>query len=159
VYGADYFMSQVTWPDVVNAVAAVLALFLAGLSLYLRERDNRPRLEIDGGMAYMPNLPPMASFTVRNTGRVDVTITSVMFVMEDGHDMAFPGLQGERSIPCRIAPGDVVRFWNPLEGVQSGALKAGYSGVVEVIPVVVDGLGNRYEADKRKLRVNDTEDS
>ncbi len=152
-------MSQVTWPDVVNAVTAVLALSLAGLSLYLRERDNRPSLKIDGGLAFMPDRPAMASFTVTNTGRVDVTIKSIMLVMADGHDMAFPGLQGERSIPCRIAPGDVVRFWNPLEGVQSGARKAGYSGLVDVTPVVVDGLGKRYKAESRKLRVSGADES
>lgn len=154
-----YFVSQVTWPHVVNAIAAVAALLLAGLSLYLRQRDNRPRLQLEGGLSFMPGQPTMASFSVTNPGRVDVTIANILFVFDDGREMAFPNLQGERGIPCRIAPGEVVRFWNPLDGVQSGAKRAGYSGVVEVVPVVVDGLGNRYEAGKRRLRVSGTDDS
>jgi len=152
-------MSQVTWTDVVTAGTAVLALMVAGLSLYLRQRDNRPSLRIVGSMGFMPEMPMMMAFSVTNNGRVDATIANILLVFDDGREMALPGLQGERDIPCRIAPGEVVRFWNPFSGVQGEARKAGYSGFVNVAAAVVDGLGNRYEDEPRKFRVNGANDS
>src|SRR5215204_3029845 len=99
--------------DLVNALTALLALFLAGYSLYLQRRDKRPRLSVtyddhrsydEEGRAYYP----VVSLRAVNNGHVPVRIVALRLVLPDGRDLPLPEvndevrpylLEGEEKLP------------------------------------------------------------
>jgi hypothetical protein len=118
---------------------------------------NTPALQIKlgfGGLTY--DGPPYLSdqmmlFSVANpTSDRPTQLTSIHLPL-NGANMVFPHLDGERQMPCMIAPATAVRFWVPLSDVKERLRSRGFAFPLTIQAVASDALGNEYASDSATL--------
>jgi hypothetical protein len=93
-------------------------------------------------------------FTVVNTGGEPVRLDRAYVVPEGGDDPRVPILEGDRTVPGPLEPGETARLWlraRDLAGTMKGA---GWGGRPRLRFVVEDGAGNIHETTFR-LRVDE----
>ena len=88
----------------------------------------------------------MLLFTVANPSDRPAQLTGIRLPLENGTNMVFPHLDGEKRLPCMIEPGTSSKFWVKLSDVEASIRSKGYAGSLNLHAVASDGLGNDYES-------------
>ena len=60
--------------------------------------------------------------------------------------------QGEKRLPCMIAPGTNSKFWVNLADVEDSMRSRGYDGSAKIHAIASDALGNDYPSNSVTLR-------
>ncbi len=134
-----------------TVVAAALASALPA-GLWGRRGRGKPRLKLVQWLGAFPRpttsdiSPLFVFFTVANAGETEATIAELWVEPRGGSLMAIQGMEGERDLPCTLAPGQETRFWVRAKGLARALDEGGYGGRrPKVKLVVVDSLGDRHE--------------
>jgi hypothetical protein len=87
----------------------------------------------------------MLLFTVANPGDKPIQLTSIRLPLEDGANMVFPYMEGERRLLCFVAPFTSLKFWVKLSDVEESIRGRGnYTGSTKIHAVATDALDNEY---------------
>ncbi len=156
---------------IVNAAIALLALFVAGYSLYLQRRDKRPRLTV----TYNDHIPrdeegrsyyDVVSLRAVNGAHVPVRVVALRLGLPDGrvlplsevNDSVRPYLlEGEEKLPYKLEPGERARFSTFRTEVKGKVRDAGFRGGVKYQVAIEDAQGNRYAVDRDDYFMHDPE--
>jgi len=89
--------------------------------------------------------PLYVFFEVTNAGRQSVEV-SRLYVSPKGAGPAHDEpLEGERSLPLTLEPGDTARFWTQARTLAQNLENAGHGERPRLRLVAEDGLGNVHE--------------
>jgi hypothetical protein len=87
----------------------------------------------------------MLLFAVANPGDKPIQLTSIRLPLEDGANMVFPYMEGERRLLCFVAPFTSLKFWVKLSDVEESIRGRGnYTGSTKIHAVATDALDNEY---------------
>jgi hypothetical protein len=131
----------------------VLSLIGSGIRHIWKARRAATALRIAlscGFLTFGPELSEqMLFFTVTNAGSSTAYIAGIKIPLGKHGNMFFHGMQGERAIPCPIAPGTSLKFWTELDGLEAALRGKGISGGHSIRAIVTDGTGDEYRSKKR----------
>jgi hypothetical protein len=110
-------------------------------------KRSGPRLRLSHAPGAFPvpggNVSPLfLVFGVENAGDEAVDIARVR-VESSGRGAPFSAevSDGERQLPCRVGPGESVRFWSRARGLAEGLKEAGYGEEARLRLVLEDPRG------------------
>jgi hypothetical protein len=112
------------------------------------------RVELGFG-AFTYDVPPylgdqMLMLKVANANHRPVKLAGIRLPLR-GANMFFPGLEGERRLPCVIDPGADVKFWVPLEEIKAALRNRNYKSPAQICVIASDALDNEYASNSVTL--------
>jgi hypothetical protein len=148
---------RVTTEQMIQLVSAFFVGVGATVAVYqvvLGRRAARPRLTIKGRPCFLPGARPdpgypFYCFAVTNPGERAVTLDNIQIGVRDGQSIAYPRIEGDRPLPCRIEPQEAAQYWIEFGPLQDRLEQLGYSGEAEVTIRAHDALGGVYETPTR----------
>jgi hypothetical protein len=93
----------------------------------------------------------MLMLKVANANDRPIKLSNIRLSLKGGANMFFPGLAGERRLPCMIDPGIDVKFWVPVNDVETSLRARNYRGTLEIHVVASDALDNEYASNSVAL--------
>jgi hypothetical protein len=151
------------WLQIAGGVGGIAGTVLGVVNLWLRIRENQPRLSVaasleptqeDGETKYR------LVITVRNRSHVPVLVDRLYF--EAPHptqgvsEIRVPEAYGKRQVPFWLEPRDRERFEVMTQFMFLRMEKKGFGGMFHVTATVIDGGGNRYRSNPFAVDISDS---
>jgi hypothetical protein len=136
----------------VAILAAIFALIRShSVPLFLGRMKLRVGLRF-GLIGDGPHLSEqMLLFKVANPTNRPIQITGITIPLKGGSNVIFPGLAGEKRLPCAVDPGHNVKFWIEVSEVKRSLIAHGYVGRVKVRAVVSDALDVEHKSNHIRI--------
>ena len=143
-----------TTSDIIQIVIALFTGVAATATVYevvKRRRSLRPQLSITATTGLVPGARPDPAhpfycFTVTNPSDREMPLNNIQIGVRGGQKLAYPHMEGDHTLPCRLAPRESALFWIDLIALQDRLSELGYRDEAHVTVRAHDGLGNVYEA-------------
>ncbi len=141
----------VFWLQYTSVLGAFLALCLSGLSLYLRRRDKRPRLQLTQLMSALPPgfTPPLIQLHMANTGEKPTHIIAAALRLDAKSSMFLDLSAGElvrrNPIPCVLEPGTSDFLLLELPTLAKDLKAMGFYPVARPVFEVTDDTHKTYK--------------
>lgn len=156
-HNKEWVFSGIGVTGILGVIAVVRWLFRP-VTESTQPPSRAPGLQVNlafGALTY--DGPPyvgdqMLIFTVANPGERATQLTGIRVPLENGSNMVFPCLEGEKRLPCMIAPGTNSKFWVNLADVEASMRSRAYSGSAKIHAIASDALGNDYPSNSVTLR-------
>lgn len=152
-------MTTMDWVTLTIAVyGAVVSSFTA--YLYWREQAALVDVDLEPGFVAEHRSGSVSDdkifVTARNPGETHVNLNTPCFRLPDG-PTAYPAgaLQGFVDFPHRLEPKDSCTTWVSAKELADWIRDQGYSGVVDLVAVYPDAIGNEHTSDPMPFTLED----